>query len=108
MEATSIWSGIVIGAAGGSIAGLSVYLSKYVHEKLRDLFEKKRIYKWLSHNTQSKDGGYKSTYEIASWCNLTPDRVRYLCSQHKKIYLQSESGDDGNWWSIYQRSPELF
>ncbi|WP_277425994.1 hypothetical protein [Ectopseudomonas toyotomiensis] len=40
---SSIWEGVVVGASGGSIAGITVYLTQYLHQKLRDFFEMRRI-----------------------------------------------------------------
>lgn len=97
-----VWDGIVIGGAGGAIAGLTVVFVQYVHRKSVEGIEKRRVYKWLKANTKDEDGHrYRSTRAIASWNNLTEDRARYICSIHEKIYLST--GDKEDRWSLYER-----
>ena len=96
------WNGIVIGGAGGAIAGLTVSLVRYIHTKTVEGIPKRRIYNWLKENTSNDNGNeYRSTRAIASWNNLTEDRVRYICSIHKKIYLSTGPKED--LWSLYER-----
>jgi hypothetical protein len=97
-----IWDGIIIGGAGGAIAGLTVSFVRYVHGKALDENHKCRIYDWLNQNTSDEEGNqYRSTRSIASWNNLTEDRVRYVCSIHKCIYLSTGPNED--LWSLYDR-----
>ncbi len=97
-----IWDGIVIGGAGGAIAGLTVSLVHYLHRKTIEFIEKRRVYNWLKDNTSNEEGKrYRSTRAIASWNNLTEDRVRYICSIHEKIYLST--GEREDLWSLYER-----
>lgn len=70
---SSIWEGIVVGASGGAIAGLTVYGVQYLHEKVRETYEMRRVNTWLKEN--STGGKWRSTRAIASWTNLTEDRV---------------------------------
>ena len=74
----SVIDGIVIGGAGGAIAGITVWLVHYTHDKAVELIHKKRVYGWLLENSD-KDS-YRTTRVIASHNNLTEDRVRYICS----------------------------
>jgi hypothetical protein len=98
----TIWDGIIIGGAGGAIAGLTVALTRYIHTKTVECIEKQRVYTWLAANTLNEDGKqYRSTRAIASWNNLTEDRTRYICSIHKKIYLST--GEKEEMWSLYER-----
>lgn len=102
ISAKEIWSGIVIGGAGGAIAGLTVSLVSCIHSRMLEEIHKHRIYTWLVKNTANEPGKeYRSTRAIASWNNLTQDRVRYICSVHKRIYLSTGPGDD--LWSVYER-----
>ena len=89
-----IWGGFVIGASGGSIAGITVYLIQHLHQKLRDQIETRRINRWLKENSTS--GNWRSTRAIASWTNLPEDRVQYLCSKDKEIQL-STGEKEGRW-----------
>lgn len=101
----SIFDGVVIGGAGGAIAGITVYLVQYIHNKYSDCTDSKRIYEWLQANTKDEGGSrYRSTRAIASWNNLTIDRVQYLCSVSDNIYLSTGKKED--MWSIYIRSSE--
>jgi len=73
----SIWDGITIGGAGGAIAGVTVWLVQHAHAKVLDCRHKRRVYDWLSTNTEDEIGHrYRTTRAIASWNNLTEDRVR--------------------------------
>ena len=97
-----IWDGIIIGGAGGAIAGITVLVVKYIHTKTLEAIHKKRVYDWIKENTADENGKqFRSTRAIASWCNLTEDRVRYICSKHKKIFLSTGKKDD--MWSLYER-----
>lgn len=67
-----IFKGITIGAAGGAIAGLTVWIVQFVREKSLELTHRRRIYRWLQANTEDEPGQEsKTTKEIASWTNLT-------------------------------------
>ena len=58
-------------------------------------WDKKKVYNWLHQRTEKgkdltvgapvNDPRWVSTSEIACYTNLTKDRVRYICSSHKKI-----------------------
>jgi len=101
---TTVLDGIVIGGAGGAIAGLTVWLVQYAHNKVTVIIESNRIYKWLKENTTDEPGEqFRSTRTIASWNNLTEDRVRHICSIDKRIFLST--GDKENMWGIYERVP---
>ncbi len=98
----TIWDGVVIGGAGGAIAGITVYLVQYVHEKIRECSDKRIIYNWLLNTTTDKSGEqFRSTRAIASWCNLPQERVREICSLHKKIFLST--GEKEDMWGIFTR-----
>src|SRR5882762_6006612 len=96
-----VWDGIVIGGAGGAFAGLTVSLVHYIYRKAVECIHGRRVYTWLRGNTKDEEGErYRSTRAIASWNNLTEDRVRYICSLHKKIYLST--GEKEDMWGLYE------
>lgn len=100
----SIWDGIVIGGAGGAIAGVTVWLVQYVHDKVSEHKDKNKIYEWLKDTTTPVlDEGpqFRSTRATASWNNLTQDRVRYICSIDERIYLSTGKKEDV--WGIHGR-----
>ena len=98
----TVQDGIIIGGAGGAIAGVTVWIVQYLHGKTVGFIHGKRVYNWLKENTSNKAGErLRSTRAIASWNNLTEDRVRYVCSIHKKIFLST--GEKEDMWSIYDR-----
>jgi hypothetical protein len=99
-ECSTIINGIIVGAVGGSLAGVTVYMAKYIHDKIQVCSEKRRIYRWMKDViSQNKDGiRYLSTRKIASHNNLTEDRVRYICSIHEYIYLST--GEKEGIWGV--------
>lgn len=100
MSTEAVIEGIVIGAVGGAAAGLTVLFVQYLRAKIVEWCEKKRVYDWMQANTEDSPGKrYRSTRAIASFNNLTEDRVRYICSIHTKIYLST--GEKPDLWSIY-------
>ena len=77
-------------------AGAAYLLVYYVVSCIRKTIHKRRIYKWLQGNTDK--WRFRSTQAIASYNNLTKERVRYICSHHKKISLSI--GEKKDMWSI--------
>ena len=97
----SIWDGVVIGGAGGAIAGVTVWLVQFLQTWWVKRRHKKRVYGWLRENTSDSDGDrFRSTRTLASWNDLTEDRIRHICSVHKKIYLST--GEQEDMWSLYE------
>ena len=91
----SVVDGIIIGGAGGAIAGVTVALVNYVSRRLLERRHKLRVYDWLREHTSDQEGNqFRSTRAIASWNNLTEDRVRYICSIHDKIFLSTGETED--------------
>ena len=91
----TVLEGIVIGGVGGTIAGLTIWLVQLLKEKVTERRDKKRVYNWLYEKTKQygrlgvgtpfDDPHWISTIDIAFYTNLTPNRVRYICSVHKEI-----------------------
>ena len=97
-----ILSGIVIGAVGGAAAGIALWLLERVRECEKAFRERRRILKWLDGVTsQPGSSPWRSTRAIASFTNLTEERVRYLCSIHPKIELSTGQNEV---WSIKGRA----
>ncbi|CAD7506810.1 hypothetical protein ACXRSW_00520 [Aeromonas dhakensis] len=87
--------GIIIGGAGGAIAGMTVYLVQYIHNKWNDYSDSQKIHIWLSeHSSQENCVKFRSSKAIASYNNMTIDRVRYICSKNEKICLSTGEKDD--------------
>ena len=91
MNFDKVVEGIITGAAGGASAGIILASLKALHEghlKRRDL---KRVVGWLE-KVSSPEGAepWRSTHAIASYTNLTEDRVRYVCSSSEKIVRSSK------------------
>jgi hypothetical protein len=97
----TVQDGIIVGAVGGFLAGLTVWFSQLIKEKLTTEIHKKRVYDWLYKKTLKgkgltggsaiNDPRWVSTEEIACFTYLPKDRVRYICSIHKKIRPKLES-----------------
>lgn len=96
----TIWEGIAIGGAGGAIAGITLWIIELIRKKVSEQSHANRIYQWLMKNT-SEEEAFRSTRAIASWCNLTEERVRYICSIDERIYLST--GENEDLWSLYDR-----
>ena len=80
MDADKVLEGIITEAAGGASAGIILASLKAIHEchlKRRDI---KRVISWLE-KVSAPEGAdaWRSTHAIASYTNLTEDRVRYVC-----------------------------
>ncbi|EIJ2375703.1 hypothetical protein LIO03_000709 [Vibrio alginolyticus] len=96
----TVIDGVIIGGAGGAIAGLTVYAVQALHKWISDKRDSKRVYNWLKSNTELRENRkYRSTRAIASFNNLTEDRVRYLCSHHPKIRLST--GEKEDLWTVF-------
>ncbi len=103
MEA-SILDGVVIGGAGGAIAGITVWITQLAQTKILEKRDKGRVYRWLLAKTSNEAGEqFRSTRAIASWTNLTEDRVRYVCSIHHAIFLST--GDREDMWGLFEHTP---
>jgi len=101
---TTVLDGIVIGGAGGAIAGLTVWLVQYLHDRVTQKIEGNRVFKWLKENTTNAAGEqFRSSRAIASWNNLTQERVRHVCSADKRIFLST--GEKEDMWGIYEHVP---
>lgn len=97
-----IWSGIIIGAAGGAAAGLILWIIGRLNDYEIMWREQRRIYKWLNKVTLPFDAkNWRATRAIASFTNLPEERVRYLCSHHQKIVLSSKEKEV---WGIAGRA----
>lgn len=97
---SDILSGIIVGGVGGAIAALTVSAIVGVRIWVLLWLDKRRVYQWMRERTRDEAGKrFRSTRAIASWNNLTEDRVRYICSIHPKIYLSTGRKED--LWSIY-------
>ena len=101
MDCTTILQSILIGTAGGAGAGLTVWLVQLLRDRGLVRRDKHVIHTWLRKNTADEDGkSFRSTRAIASWTNLTEDRVRYICSVDERIYLST--GDREDQWSLHE------
>lgn len=98
-----ILDGIIIGSVGGALAGITTLLFQWIKNGIYISRDKKRVYKWLNEvHMKDKNYEYRSTRTIASWTNLTEDRVRYICSIHKKIHLSVGEKEDS--WKLKNNS----
>lgn len=85
------------------IAGVLILLVfaliTYIVKFIRKQFHKRKIYNYLQKNTADEIGEkFKSTNEISNSCNLSTDRVTYICEIHKKVKRSSKNKKK---WSIY-------
>lgn len=95
------------GAFGGAAAGLVLYGVQHIHQAVVDKRDSRRIYNWLSkQGWQKGDAYFRSTRTIASYTNLTEDRVRYLCSVHPKIY--QSTGQKPDMWGHDEKQVRAF
>lgn len=103
MDMTPV-DGIIIGGAGGAIAGLTVWVTQLGQAWLLERRDRLRVYNWLRDQTADRTRKqFRSTRSIASWTNLTEDRVRYVCSIHPKVYLST--GDREDMWGLLEHTP---
>ena len=98
---TNVLEGIIVGAAGGAIAGLTIWVIGHLRERALESSHRKRIYQWLNQNTSFDKDPFKSTRTIASWTHLTEDRVRYICSIDERVLLVLEGSTE--MWSVHMR-----
>jgi hypothetical protein len=86
--------GIVIGGAGGIIAGLVILILQWLTEKVTERADKKEILKKLSDIIEQLENYYVgpetrgygvSTIELAYFTSLPTERVQYICKKYKEF-----------------------
>lgn len=103
----SITQLIIIGAVGGGVAAISATAVTFVAGLVRDAWLMNKIYLWLAANSSdnpTSSGRYRSTRAIASWNNISEDRVRDLCSRSSRIHLSTGTREDR--WGIHKCHPQ--
>lgn len=90
------------GAVGGAAAGLVIIAVQGCRDLWRDWRDSERVFKWLQQNSDEKKNPFRTTRAIASYNDLTEDRVRFLCSHDSRIKLSTGREEDR--WSIYLRN----
>lgn len=96
MVLSDLESGVIVGAAGGAVAGLILWMVSRLNQYEIDWRERRRMYRWLDKVTAADNAKkWRSTRSIASYTNLTEDRVRSLCSEDARVVLSS--GQDEVW-----------
>ena len=87
--------GAVVGGAGGALAGIILWFLAYAREKVLNLVHMNRVHKWFRQYTVDEKGKrFRSTRTIASYNNLTQDRVRFVCSLDKRVVLSTGQKED--------------
>lgn len=103
---SELWNDIIStsigGAVGGAAAGLMIIAVQGGRNAWRDWRETERVFKWLEENSDEKSQPFRTTRAIASYNNLTDDRVRFLCSKDDRI--KRSTGDKDDLWSIHIRN----
>lgn len=103
-EDYTILSGIVVGACGGFAAGIALSASQWLIKIIKERSDKKTLYNWLVKNSNNTEPDFRSTRVLASYNNMTEDRVRYICCIHPLIHLSV--GDKPDMWSVIARTPK--
>ncbi|MBZ0113515.1 MAG: hypothetical protein K8J08_13715 [Thermoanaerobaculia bacterium] len=105
MVADTVGDGIFIGAAGGAAAGVIIWLIDRLRDCELEWREGRRILQWLEAVSAREDAlKWRSTRAIASYNNLTEDRVRYVCSRHERIVLSTGNSEV---WAIKGRARDM-
>lgn len=104
MNKIEIWQGIIIGAVGGAIAGLVIWLAELLRQEYLKSCHTKRVEAWLKDNTKPMlSEEWRSTRAIASHNNLPEDRIRFICSHSDKIQLNTKDGNESKeLWKLKQ------
>ncbi|WP_066308692.1 hypothetical protein [Aquimarina aggregata] len=91
MDIKVIKEGIIIAGTGGIIAAIFIPIFTGIKNYIFMRIDRKKVESWLDEHTAEdgvkKGAAWRSTRAIASHNNLTEDRVRYICSNSKKIIL---------------------
>ena len=106
MKECSILQGIIIGGAGGAIAAIMIAIIQGIRSWISFKRDSKKVYNFLIEDVKDKeDYRFRSTRSIASFTNLTIDRVRYVCSKHEKIHMST--GVEQDMWSTLTRGVDI-
>jgi hypothetical protein len=92
---------IISTSFGGAAAGLALYGAQALFSWVGVKRDACRVYRWMKAGVQSDKDTYRSTRAIASYTNLTEDRVRFVCSYDDRIHLSV--GDKPDMWSLEGR-----
>ncbi len=104
MHKANIIEGVIIGAVGGAIAGLVIWVAELCRQEFLKCRDTKRVENWLK---KSKNV-WRSTTAIASANNLTKDRVCFICSNSKAIKLNTKEGNESDEkWCLKSRENDI-
>ena len=81
------WEPLMVSMVGLTATRLIFRVLNRISAERKDALEKQRVYGWLQEVTISENTlmNWRSTRAIASYNNLTLDRVRHLCNHHESI-----------------------
>ena len=81
------WEPLMVSMVGLTATRLIFRVLNRISAERKDALEKQRVYGWLQEVTISENAlmNWRSTRAIASYNNLTHDRVRDLCNYHDEI-----------------------
>lgn len=96
MDGNLIWQGVVIGAVGGAIGGLVVWLCQCATTKLRLYRDSKAVLNYLVKVCRREVGHYKNVSDICNAVNLPIERVNSICGHDQRF--MGEDNAHGRVW----------
>jgi len=89
---------IISTSFGGAAAGLALYGAQMLFAWIGVKRDACRIHDWLKSELAIGKDTFRSTRTIASYNNLTEDRVRFVCSYDDRIHLSV--GEQSDRWCL--------
>ena len=81
------WEPLLVSMVGVTVGRVIFRMFYGMSEERKKSLETQRVYEWLQEVTSPQNVlmNWRSTRAIASYNNLTLDRVRHLCNHHESI-----------------------
>ena len=84
--------------------GLLSWLAFLVRSKTRDIWDRRKVYRWLHSNTRDQPGeSHVDTVTVAKGTRLPEERVRRACMSDTRIHRFPNEPEQ---WSVWRKEPQ--
>jgi hypothetical protein len=95
---------LFLAIVSGVAIGLLSWLAVMATSKTQDIWDCRKVYRWLHSNTQDQPGkSHVDTATVAKGTRLPEERVRRACLSDKRIH---QFPNEPEQWSVWRKEPE--